>query len=556
MGSLTRTSARAVEEARLPRASSWDELVDGFHWRIPAELNMAEATVERHRGSGRVALVHDDGREVREVTFDELSSDSSRLANALAGLGTRRGDRVAILLPQRPEVAITHLAAWKLAAVSVPLTTLFGPRALVHRLGVARPTVVVCARDSVEMLREEVVHELEAPPQLLVVDEDDTSAPTGTLSFAGAVADASSRCETATTAADDPAFLSFTSGTTGPAKGALHAHRCLLGHLPGFQVSHDLAPRSGDRFWTPADWAWIGGFMNVLFTSLSFGLTVVSAPRRFDPVEAWEIAARHGVRNAFLPPTALRLMRQAHGEATPATTFRTIGSGGESLGADTLAWARERLGCAINEFYGQTEANLVVSNCAALFDARPGSMGRVVPGHVVEVLDDALQPVEPGELGEICVREGTPTGFLGYFEDEAATAAKVVNGWIRTGDTATRDVDGHVWFRARRDDVITSAGYRVGPGEIEECLGRHPAVRLAAAVGVPDPIRTEVVKAFVELKPGVEPGERLEQELRDFVRSELAAYLYPRIVEFVDEIPLTATGKIRRAELRARDRRV
>ena len=214
--------------------------------------------------------------------------------------------------------------------------------------------------------------------------------------------------------------------------------------------------------------------MDVVFPSLYFGIPVIAAPRRFDPEEAWEIAARHGARNAFLPPTALRLMRQAHGPKTPTTSFRSIGSGGESLGADTLEWARAALGCAINEFYGQTEVNLIVSNCAALFEAKAGSMGRVVPGHQVEILDDDLQPVAAGEDGQICIRSDSPTAFLGYFNDPDATASKVTDGWILSGDRGSKDSDGHLWFGARTDDVITSSGYRIGPSEIEECLARHP----------------------------------------------------------------------------------
>ena len=538
----------------LPDVSTWEELIAGFRWSIPAEFNMAEATVERHVSSGRVAMVYDPGKgDPQELKFADLSRLSNRLANALEGLGVRRGDRVAIFLPQRPEVALAHLAAWKLGAISVPLTTLFGPQALVQRLGDAGPAVMIAEAGYVDRLRAEVFAHLERPPHVLVVDPHDGAIPDGATSFVRAVSEASERRETAVTRADDPAFLSFTSGTTGPAKGALHAHRTLLGHLPGFQLSHDLAPVTGDRFWTPADWAWMGGFMDVLFPSLYFGLPVVAAPRRFDPEEAWEIAERHHVRNAFLPPTALRLMRQAHGPSTPKTFFRSVASGGESLGADTLEWARGTLGCAINEFYGQTEINLVVSNCAALFAPTPGSMGRAVPGHTVAILDDRLAPVPPGTPGEICVRADSPGAFLGYFNNVEATAGKIVGGWILTGDRGTRDADGHLWFAARKDDVITSAGYRIGPSEIEACLVGHPAVRLAAVVGVPDPVRTEVVKAFIELRPGVDPSADLETDIRAFVRRNLAAYLYPKLIEFITEIPLTTTGKVRRTELRQRE---
>ncbi len=528
---------------------SYEDRRATFRWAVPQRFNIACATVERHVGSGRTAVIYDRGAgPAQEITFDQLSGDSNRLANALAALGINRGDRVSIFLPNRPESIITHLAAWKLGAVSQPLTTLFGPDALIQRLSDAGSRVVVCEPEGRELLADAVLPQLSEPPRLIVVDDP------GPGQFASLLATASPHCQPVDTSADDPAFLSFTSGTTGPAKGALHAHRVLIGHMPGIELMYDLLPQPGDVGWTPADWSWIGGFMDLVFPALALGLPVVSAPRRFDPEEAWQIAARNQVTFGFMPATALRLMQRAYGAATPATRYRALGSGGEVLDDDTRQFYIENLNCSVNQFYGQTEANLLISNCAVLFDAKPGSMGRAVPGHEVAVLDDDLHEVGVDEVGEICVRADTPVGFLEYLGKPEATAKKRVDGWIRTGDVASCDADGYFRFRSRNDDVISSAGYRIGPSEIESCVCRHGAVELAAAIGVPDPTRGEVVKVFVQLIPGETAGDALHAELQAYVRRNLAAYLYPREIEVVEEIPLTTTGKVKRSDLRERER--
>ncbi|HYR55182.1 MAG TPA: AMP-binding protein, partial [Myxococcaceae bacterium] len=326
--------------------------------------------------------------------------------------------------------------------------------------------------------------------------------------------------------------------------------RTLLGHLPGVELPHDFFPQPNDCFWTPADWAWIGGLLDALLPSWFHGVPVVAhRMAKFDPEQAYELMSRFGVRNIFLPPTAAKLMRQAPApRSRPA--LRTVASGGETLGAELLDWGRATFNVTINEFYGQTECNLVVANNSRLFPVKPGSMGRPIPGHDVSVIDGEGQPLPPGEMGTIAIRRPDPVMFLGYWNRPDATAAKFVGDWLVTGDQARRDEDGYLWFSGRDDDLITSSGYRIGPGEIENCLLRHPAVAMVAVVGVPDPVRTEVVKACVVLKPGIDPGDALKAELQQFVRSRLAAHEYPRIVEFRSSLPLTATGKIIRRELR------
>nr|WP_309139602.1 AMP-binding protein [Siccirubricoccus sp. G192] len=355
------------------------------------------------------------------------------------------------------------------------------------------------------------------------------------------------------TAADDPALIIYTSGTTGSPKGALHAHRVLLGHLPGVEMPQDLFPKPGDLFWTPADWAWIGGLLDVLLPSLHHGVPVLAhRMTKFDPEVAFRLMAEHGVRNAFLPPTALKMLRAVPDPARFGQRLRSIGSGGETLGEELLEWGRAAFGCAINEFYGQTECNLVVANCASIMPVKPGCMGRAVPGHAVAVVDATGNPLPPGGPGTIAIRRPDPVMFLGYWNNPEATAAKFIGDWLLTGDQGAQDEEGYFRFIGRDDDVINSAGYRIGPGEIEDCLLRHPAVAMAAVVGLPDALRAERVAAVIVAAAGVVPGPALAQEIQDFVRTRLAAHAYPREVHFADTLPLTATGKVIRRDIRQR----
>ena len=500
----------------------YEELRAALRWRLPDTVNIGVEVCDRQPAAAPAILVTDGRSVTRTVTFGELSETSNRLANALRALGVRAGDRVGLVLGQRPETAFAHAAVYKLGAIAVPLSPLFGPDALQSRLGDAEAGVVLGESEPLERIAA-----LGLDTTALDVDRD----------LERLLAAASPRFEAVATSPDTPALLVYTSGTTGPPKGALHGHRVLAGHLPGFELSHDFFPQPGDVMWTPADWAWIGGLYDVLLPSLFHGRPVVAhRASKFDPEQAFDLLARLEVRNVFMPATALRMMRRCDGAPT---SLRTLASGGETVGEETAAWCAERFGVRLNEFYGQTEANLLVGNCAA-WPARAGSMGLPYPGHDVRLVE-----------GEIAVRaEGDPVVFLGYWRDPEATAAKVRDGWLLTGDTATVDDDGYFHFLGRQDDVITSAGYRIGPGEIEECLIRHPAVALAAAIGVPDPERGQIVKAFVVAAPGSAPSPALAAELQGFVRERLAAYEYPRAVEFVDSLPLTVTGKIRRGELR------
>jgi acetyl-CoA synthetase len=534
----------------LPPAPDYDSLVAAFRWRIPERYNIGVDVCDRWAAAEpeRPAILEigPDGR-VATLAYGALRERSNRLANALRARGIGRGDRVAILLPQGAAVPIAHIAVYKLGAVALPLAALFGIDALAYRLADAGARALVTNAAGLGKLQE---IRLDLPGLACVISTD---GPDGSAEgFARVLEAASPDFTPVDTAADDPAMMIYTSGTTGPAKGALHAHRVLLGHLPGVEMPHEFLPQPGDRLWTPADWAWAGGLLNVLLPGLHHGVPVVARKtEKFDPEEAFRLMADHQVRNTFVPPTALRMLRTVpNPRGRFALALRTIASGGETLGAETFAWGREALGLTINEFYGQTECNLVLSSCAAIGVAKPGAIGKPVPGHKVAVIRDDASPCEPGELGQIAVARPDPVMFLSYWNKPGATEAKFIGDWMTTGDQGILDEDGYVRFVGRDDDVITSAGYRIGPGEIEDCLIRHPAVALAAAVGKPDPVRTEIVKAFIVLKEGYSASDTLASDIQGFVRGRLSAHEYPREISFRSNLPLTTTGKVIRRLLR------
>ncbi len=514
---------------------------------------MGVAVSDAHADSGREALIFDDGHgTVRRYSFQELSRQSSRAANLLVAFGLQRNDRVGILLSQSPEAAIAHIAAYKVGAIAMPLFVLFGPDALEYRLRDSGTRFLFTDKAGLQKLAG-IRNSLPDLQQIFVIDAEKDSD--GGTAFLPAMERASDRFQPVDTAADDPALIIYTSGTTGNPKGALHAHRTLLGHLPGVEFPQDFFPKPRDLFWTPADWAWIGGLLDVLLPSLFHGVPVLARRMgKFDPEETFALLAQHNVRNAFLPPTALKLMRQVKApQSRHGYAMRSIGSGGESLGEELLDWGRATFGLTINEFYGQTECNLVVGNCATLMEARPGSIGRAIPGHNVAIVDDQGLPLPNGTSGQIAVARPDPVMFLKYWNRPDATADKFIGDWLITGDTGIMDEDGYIWFQGRADDVITSSGYRIGPAEVEDCLMKHKAVALAAVIGVPDPDRTEIVKAFIVPAEGIRPSDNLATEIQAFVKSRLAAHEYPRAIEFVPELPMTTTGKIMRRTLRDRE---
>jgi acetyl-CoA synthetase len=517
-------------------APTYEEVCARHRWSIPERLNIGVAACDRHAGSRRLALtcVAEDGSTTSH-TFDELKDLSDRAATVLADRGVGRGDRVAVFLPQCVETAVAHVAAFKLGAVSVPLSPLFRADALGYRLGHSRAKVVLTDDE----------HAAHLPPEIgpLALRTEELRRLAARAAPARSAAD---------TSRDDPAMLIYTSGTSGMPKGALHAHRFLPGRLSGFELIHRLESRpSIDRpFWTPADWAWVGGLVDCVLTPWVFGCPVLAwRRRRFDPEATLALIAEHRVRSLFLPPTAVNKLRAvADPRARYALQVESVHCAGEPLLPEAQAWAARAFGEAY-DLYGMTEMGATIGN-SPFHPVKPGSMGRPYPGHEVALLGEGDRPVGAGEIGEIAIKKGDPGMFLGYFEDPAGTAARFRGEWLCTGDLARRDEDGALWYQGRADDMFNTSGYRVGPTEIEGTLHTHPAVEHAAVVGEPDAERGAVVKAFVVLRPGFAPSEALAEAIQAHVRGRLAAYEYPRRIVFARELPMTVTGKVRRAELR------
>lgn len=542
----------------LRQQATFDETRRGFHWEIPEFYNIGVDICDKwaQDDPARLAII-DVGADgtAREYSFGDLRVRSNQLANALSARGLTRqggmGDRVGVLLPQSFETAVSHIAVTKMGCISIPLFTLFGPEALLHRLRDSGARAVITNAEGAAKLAG-LRDQLPDLDVVLSVDGDSADA----ACFHAACAGQPDRFTPVDTRAEDPAILIYTSGTTGNPKGALHAHRVLLGHLPGVEISHDFMPQPGDRIWTPADWAWIGGLLDVLMPALHHGVPVVARRfAKFSAETAFELIRDFGIRNAFLPPTALKIMRQHPDAASYGLKLRSVASGGETLGAELLDWGRAVFGATINEFYGQTECNMIVSGCGVLEDPVPGWMGRAVPGHQVAVIDpDTGSVMPPGAEGDIAVRAPDPVMFLGYWNNPQATQDKFLEKdgerWLLTGDRGLSDDAGRLRFVGRDDDVISSAGYRIGPAEIENSLISHPAVHLAGVVGRPNALRGSVVAAYLVLNDGYTGSDDLAAEIAAHVKSRLAAYEYPRVVRFITDMPMTTTGKIIRATLR------
>ncbi|MCP5262016.1 MAG: AMP-binding protein [Rhodoferax sp.] len=560
----------------------------GFGWHVPERFNMAQACCGRWAdgsdAASRVAVVA-DGTGLTPVpwSYAQLQQAANRLSNALAVLGVERGDRVAIVLPQRFETAVAYMAVLQLGAVAMPLSMLFGPEALEFRLHDSEAVVAICdavAIEALESVRENC-------PLLRSVIRVGERAGDRNPGYEAVLEQESDRFTPCDTRADEAAVLIYTSGTTGQPKGALIAHRGLIGNLSGFVCSQNwfgfdpLRPGSDSRavFWSPADWAWTGGLMDALLPTLYFGRPIVAWNGRFSPQAAFELMERHAVTHSFIFPTALKAMMKAYPE--PKQQFRlqlqAIMSAGEAVGDAVFDYCRERLGVVVNEMFGQTEINYIVGNCTMNdqraggvgWPAKPGSMGKGYPGHRVMVIDEHGNECPVGVPGDVAVNrydvhgQPDPVFFLGYWKNPAATAARFTGDWCRTGDLATRDADGYLWYQGRADDVFKAAGYRIGPGEIENCLVKHPAVLNAAVVPKPDPERGALVKAYVVLapdaaaqrqaRPGAELDQRLVAQLQAHVRGKLAPYEYPKEIEFVTELPMTTTGKVQRRVLRLQE---
>jgi len=614
---------------------NYQQLHSQFRWLVPDSFNIAEVCSRRWAqapdATKRIAVYADGaGATPRFHTYAELQHQANRLSGALASLRVGKGDRVAIVLPQRFETAVAYMAVLQMGAVAVPLSQLFGPEALEYRLKDSDAAVAICDSSAIMNLLE-VRGTCETLRHVIGVGEGaDAMAD---LDYAAILAEQPPEHVPVATRADDPAVLIYTSGTTGNPKGALIPHRALIGNLSGFVCSQNwfgfdpysgqstpspargragegantngAKPSAGDQntsvFWSPADWAWTGGLMDALLPTLYFGRPIVAYNGRFSPQVAFELLQKYDVTHTFLFPTALKAMMKAFPQ--PRKFFKlklqAIMSAGEAVGDAVFGYCQKELGVTVNEMFGQTEVNYIVGNCAmntagpsqgvkapsggsAVRDAtsvgafvgwpaKPGSMGRGYPGHRVAVIDEDGRECPVGVAGDVALNRfdvhGTPDPifFLGYWKNEAATRAKFTGDWCRTGDLALRDADGYLWYQGRADDMFKAAGYRIGPGEIENCLVKHPAVANAAVVPKPDAERGALVKAYVVLTPEAmaERGEerfsrtewetRLMIDLQRHVKGKLAPYEYPKEIEFIDALPMTTTGKVQRRVLRLQE---
>jgi acetyl-CoA synthetase len=553
-------------------ADHHEALHAGFRWQVPARFNWYEACCARwarSRPRATALVCESESGVVVELSYAALQRDALAIAGALAKLGVARGDRVAIVMPQRVETAVAQMAVSALGAVAMPLSMLFGPEALQYRLVDSAARLAIVDESAADALLS-IARQCPALQHIVAVGG---AVGRGSLDWNAALRAAQAAPALADTAADDPAVLIYTSGTTGPPKGALMPQRALIGNLSGFVCSQNFYPQRAGRFWSPADWAWTGGLMDALLPTLHFGGTIVGFNGRFAPERAFALMRSHRVTHAFLFPTALKSMMKAFPEGRPGLGLEAIMSAGEAVGDAVFGYCREHLGVTVNEMFGQTEINYIVGNCGRFFDAagrahagwpaRPGSMGRAYPGHRIAVIDDAGRELPPGEAGDVALhrrdRHGDldPVFFLGYWQREDATRAKFTgdptDSWCRTGDMALQDADGYLWYQGRGDDMFKAAGYRIGPSEVENCLVKHPAVANAAVVPKPDAERGAVVKAYVVLAPGHDGDAALVEQLQAHVRGRLAPYEYPKEIEFIDALPMTTTGKVQRRVLRLQE---
>jgi acetyl-CoA synthetase len=533
----------------LPVGESYEDICRKFSWQIPEYFNIADAVCDRWADdTTHIAMTHEnlDG-SVKNFTFAEIKRYSNQFANLLNSLGLEQGDRALVLLTQSPECAISHVACFKSGIVSCLASVLFGPDAIQHRL--TSTNAKVCITNKANLSKVQNIRGACPSLEHIVVVDDDS--PSHALSLWRSIADQNDTFDNVKTLSEDTAWISFTSGTTGQPKGVLMPHRILLGNKPLFEYYYDYGPREGDTLWSPADWAWIAGLINILLVGWYSGCRVVSTDMEgFNAEAAFRILGQHDITVSLLTPTVLKLMRQIDSEESPELQLRVVLSGGEAVGKELALWADDRFGLTISEGFGQTECNGMIGTNPRLMAVRHGSLGKAMPGSVCAIVDNDGNEVERGVQGNIAIKRPHPAMFSGYLNNPEATEGKFINDWMITGDLGEQDEDGFLWFHGRTDDVITSSGYRIGPTEIEDCLLKSPAVQLAAVIGVPDETRTELIKAFIVVSENTDPTDALAESLKELVRENLAKHEVPRSIEFVDSLPMTTTGKIMRRTLR------
>lgn len=541
-----------LKELTVHGAKSFADAHAKHRWVIPPDYNVAVDCLDREfHASDKPALYYEDDEGHEEMfTWGRMRAASKRMANALRGIGIARGDVVAVHTPQRPETAILHMALYRLGAIGLPISKLFGPDAIQYRLQNSSAKAILMEPETVGKL-DGIRKSVETLKHVIV-----TGKQADGLSFDELLEKGSDQfTPDRPSQSEDPLLLMYTSGTTGNPKGVLHVSRYVLGHN-GMDYSYNFF-RDGDLYYSMADWAWAGGLLDGLLAVWPYGVPVLAyrSKARFDPDVTLRLLEKYGATIGLYPPTALKSLReiQKPREKYKNLKLRCIVSGAEPVSPELARWVADELRVEFNQGFGQTEANYFIGNCGALESYRLDALGKAFPGHRVGVVDGEGNPVKTGDIGEIAIGRESPVVMKEYWKNPEAMKEKFKGEWCVTGDMGFADDEGYLYFQGRGDDVIKTSGYRVGPAEIESSIIEVKGVASCAVIGVSDPQRGQAIKAFVKVLPGTEKSDRLIAEIQAHVKQKLAAHEYPREIEFLDEFPMTVTGKIRRRDLREQE---
>lgn len=525
--------------------SSYEELIANFSWNLPEKLNIGFDICDRHAMSvpDAIALIEDNEGSTRRYSYSDLKRITDDLAHSFADLGVKRGDRVVVSLGQNVEAVFVHIACFKIGAISVPVAGLYAGEALAFRINDCEASLIVTDRTGADKL-----HALNKSNPCLVVTHG--GAKDGETDFDDLIARHRGEFPLANTEPNDPAMIYYTSGSTGNPKGALHGHRLVIGHLPCFQLGFEMAPQEDDVFWTASDWSWLGSLGDLVFPGLYCGKTVIATPGRFTPERAYKVIEEYKVTCPYLATAVLRRMSKEPLPDNSRFRIRGIMTGGEAMPPEVFKWAQQAFGVPVNDEFGLTEANQMSVGCETLYRTPVGSVGRIAPGKRVVILGPDGKELPVNEKGEIAVWFDSPVNMLGYWNRPEQMAKKLVGGWLLTGDEGRIDDQNYLYYYGRLDDLILVNGLRVGPEEVEATLMTHPSVKEAAVIGLPDPSSGEAVVAALVLKDHIEGSDQLVGELKQLVKRDLAVHSYPKRIIFVDDIPVTTTGKIQRREVR------
>ena len=522
---------------------------------IPADANIYKMTLGNYLSnehSKKIAISYEDQKgKIIKFTFDEVEKMSHSLASKLSSLGYKFGSYVAIHTGQHPDTAIAHMAICKIGGVAVTLSQLYGPETLKHAMNDCRVEVLITNRKEWEKIKEKKNNNFPFLKHVILRETDENKNEISLLD----AYNYKSNFRPNFGSANDPALLTYTSGSTGKPKGILHGHRVLASYKPSINLFFNLSMKEENAvYWSPSDWAWVGGLLDMLFPAWMAGKTIATSEDRFNAEWAYKFIEKHKVTHTFLAPTAIKRMAQIDNPRDKyVLSLKVICTGGEALASETLEWVENKLGVICNEFYGMTEVNHLVGNCSALYPRKAGSMGRVYPGHKVLLIDEKQNEVDTEKVGEIVTTSNSPTRFLGYLNNKNKEDEMQVGNYLRTNDLASKDAEGYFWYKGRSDDLIKSSGFRIGPAEVEDSLISFHAVAEAAVIGKPDNDRGSIVKAFIKLHKDFNPSTELIEEIRNFVKENLASYKAPREIEFVDSFIMTSSGKINRRVLRVRE---